>query len=85
MKIEDRIKKCVCFVALQKYDGEFKLVGTSFFVGRDTEHGTGCYAVTAKHVIDGIKQWFVMIFGWPQCGLKPYKEKGKSLSLWCES
>jgi hypothetical protein len=43
---------------MQMADGEARLVGTAFFLGREIE-GTGrsfSYAVTAKHVIDGIRK-----------------------------
>lgn len=36
-------------------DGTFRLVGTTFFVGRDKQKNNYSYAVTAKHVIEGIK------------------------------
>lgn len=55
MKVNELIKKCVCFVALQKYSGEFNLVGTAFFVVNDNNRDTELYAITAKHVIVGIK------------------------------
>ena len=55
MKVQEKIKKCVAFVALQMADGTFHLVGTTFFIGRDKQKNNYSYAVTAKHVIEGIK------------------------------
>lgn len=58
MVIPDEIRKCVCFAGLQKADGTVLLAGTVFLVTRPLETLNDrviCYAVTAKHVIDGIK------------------------------
>jgi hypothetical protein len=56
--IPDEIRECVCFVGLQKADGSFVLAGTAFLMIRPMEavpHTFLTYAVTAKHVIEGIK------------------------------
>jgi hypothetical protein len=55
MKVQENIKKCVAFVALQMADGTIRLVGTVFFIVRDKQKHNYSYAVTAKHVIEGIK------------------------------
>lgn len=55
MKVQENIKKCVAYVAIKMADSSFRLVGTVFFIGRDKEKNNYSYAVTAKHVIDGIK------------------------------
>lgn len=53
MKVQENIKKCVAFVAIKMADNSFRLIGTVFFVGRDTQKNKYTYAVTAKHVIEG--------------------------------
>jgi len=55
MKVQDKIKKCVAFVALQLADRSFLSVGTVFFIIRNSKANKYTYAVTAKHVIEGIK------------------------------
>lgn len=55
MKVQEKIKKCVAFVALQMADETFRLVGTVFFIVRDKQKHNYSYAVTAKHVIEGVK------------------------------
>lgn len=57
MIIPDDVRKCVAFVGYRDSNAMFKLAGTTFFLGR-TIGATGRafhYAVTAKHVIDGIR------------------------------
>ncbi len=57
MTIPDEIRKCVAFVGFQLADGSTQLAGTVFFVSREMEgvkDRTFSYAVTAKHVIEGI-------------------------------
>jgi hypothetical protein len=57
MLVPDEIRKCVCFVGLERADGRLEFVGTAFFLGRvipGTEKFVG-YAVTAKHVVKGIQ------------------------------
>jgi hypothetical protein len=56
MKIPQDFKKCVAFVALQMADQSFRLCGTVFFVNRDNSKNKLSYAVTAKHILDGIKR-----------------------------
>jgi hypothetical protein len=55
MRVDDQIKKCVAFVALQKADKSYVFVGTVFFVARNNTENKHSYAITAKHVIEGIK------------------------------
>jgi hypothetical protein len=63
VQVSDQVRKCVCFV-LYRRKGEVKLAGTAFFVGSkvgppvppDTPvYGWGA-VVTARHVIDGIRE-----------------------------
>jgi hypothetical protein len=58
MVIPDEIRKCVGFVGYQKSDNSLALAGTTFFVGRKADtlpDSAFVYAVTAKHVIDSIR------------------------------
>lgn len=57
MIVPDELRKCVAFVAMPMDNGDARLVGTAFFLGRAIE-GTSrsfSYLVTAKHVIEGIR------------------------------
>lgn len=57
MQVPNEIRKCVAFVAIGMANGEMRLVGTVFFLGREIQ-GTDRffhYFVTAKHVIEGIR------------------------------
>jgi hypothetical protein len=58
MLIPNEIRKCVAFVGYRDTSGTMYLAGTAFFlihtVGEDLKHGF-LYLVTAKHVIDGIR------------------------------
>ncbi|MBI3259984.1 MAG: hypothetical protein HYZ54_10990 [Ignavibacteriae bacterium] len=55
MKVRDNIKKCVAFAALQLANQEYMMVGTVFFIVRNSQKKQYLYAVTAKHVIQAIK------------------------------
>jgi hypothetical protein len=58
MVIPDEIRKCVGFVGYQRADGTTLFAGTVFFVGRKLDSNPDrlfVYAVTAKHVIDSIR------------------------------
>ena len=59
MAIPDEVRKCVGFLGYKNAQGIVSLAGTVFFVGvgvpDDTAESFG-YAVTAKHVIDFIKE-----------------------------
>jgi hypothetical protein len=55
MQIPEEIRKCVAFLGYPMADGSERLRGTAFFVSRDIGGRTFTYAVTAKHVIDKIK------------------------------
>lgn len=57
MVIPDEVRKCVAFICYKANDG-MKLAGTAFFMHipmEDMELSFG-YLITAKHVIEGIKQ-----------------------------
>ena len=60
MPIPDEVRKCVAFLAYKDAQGMIRLAGTVFFVGvgvpGDTLGNSFGYAVTAKHVIGGIKE-----------------------------
>lgn len=55
MRVPEEIRKCVCFVGLRMDDGSERLVGTAFFVARRFDDDVFGYVVTARHVIDGIR------------------------------
>jgi hypothetical protein len=57
MRVPDEILKCVAFLAYESTDGP-RLAGTAFFLGRDLGEPDyyAVYLVTAKHVIDGIRE-----------------------------
>lgn len=57
MLVPNEIRRCVAFAAMQMANGEMRLVGTVFFLGKEIQ-GTDRsfhYFVTAKHVIEGIR------------------------------
>ena len=49
MIIPNEIRKCVAFVALQITNGEMRMVGTAFFLSRQSADTIWTYFVTAKH------------------------------------
>lgn len=58
MYVPDEVRKCVVFVGYKSRDGAYQLAGTGFFISRHSElvEDFGfTYLVTAKHVIDGIR------------------------------
>ncbi|HYG09059.1 MAG TPA: trypsin-like peptidase domain-containing protein [Pyrinomonadaceae bacterium] len=63
MYVPNEVRKSVVFIGYKKPDGAYQLAGTAFFVSRIQganlyTGGTGMgftYLVTAKHVIDGIR------------------------------
>jgi hypothetical protein len=57
MRVPDEILKCAAFLAYESVDG-LRLAGTAFFLGRDLDSRDyqAVYLVTAKHVIDGIRE-----------------------------
>lgn len=58
MLVSDNIRKCVVFVGYQMADGEVRLAGSAFFLGRDHDgkQAPDVFLVTARHVIDGIRK-----------------------------
>jgi hypothetical protein len=56
MLVPDEVRKCVVFIGLQKADLSFHMAGSGFLLTRGAEGGGGPgYLVTARHVIDGIR------------------------------
>src|SRR5689334_6822127 len=57
MDIPDQIRKCVVFVGYKNSVGVYCFAGTAFYVGRGIEGNDKgwLYLITAKHVIDGIR------------------------------
>jgi|AntRauTorckE6833_2_1112554.scaffolds.fasta_scaffold42023_1 hypothetical protein len=59
MRVPENIRKCVAYIGyVNQIDNSFGPVGSVFFVGRDKGDGVAdpIYAVTAKHVIDGLRK-----------------------------
>lgn len=59
MIVPENVRKSVAFIGLKMADGEFQLKGTAFWVGQkidSTGRANSIFAVTAKHVIDGIRR-----------------------------
>lgn len=58
MIVPDELRKCVAFVSMPMANGDMRLVGTAFFIGREIQGTTSSfsYLVTAKHVIEGIRK-----------------------------
>jgi hypothetical protein len=58
MLIPQEVRKCVAFLGYQMANGNFRFAGTVFFLGRQIASTDRyfTYAVTAKHVVDGIRQ-----------------------------
>lgn len=63
MIIPEDIRKCVAFLAIRAAEGEFKFVGSIFWIGQEqplSPEGRAfadpIYAVTARHVIDAIRK-----------------------------
>lgn len=59
MIVNDEVRKCVVFVGLRKANGEFRLAGTAFFLDKPVEgqeNALHVWAITARHVIDKIRE-----------------------------
>src|SRR5262249_55844633 len=57
MLVPDEVRKCVLFVGYQSKSGDRRLIGTAFAMSRLIEgiNSFFCYIVTAKHIIEEIK------------------------------
>lgn len=58
MLVPDDVRKCVGFLGLKLANGDYRLAGSVFFLGRDKPGDSKAdpvYAVTARHVIDAIR------------------------------
>lgn len=57
MQVPEEARKCVAFIGYRNTDGMYKVGGTAFFLARHDEamHVYFRYVVTAKHVIDKIR------------------------------
>jgi len=55
MRVPDEILKCVAFIGAKPEGGDFAAAGTVFFIGHDIEGVRRPYAVTAKHVVQGLQ------------------------------
>ncbi|MCI2398188.1 hypothetical protein [Aliiroseovarius subalbicans] len=59
MRVPENIRKCVAYIGYaNQINNTFGPVGSVFFIGRDQGNGVAdpIYAVTAKHVIDGLRK-----------------------------
>lgn len=59
MIVPDDIRKCVAFLGHQMPNGQFQLFGSVFWIGeerKDSKKIELVYAVTARHVVDAIRQ-----------------------------
>jgi hypothetical protein len=58
MIVPEQVRKCVVFIGYQLADGQPRLVGSAFFIGRDTDtdQAKDVFLVTARHVIEGIQK-----------------------------
>lgn len=73
MNVPDNVRKSVLFLGHKNPDGMFELMGTAFFMSRiigldrpnfvDGDGSGFGYLVTAKHVIDGIRDRFGTVVG----------------------
>jgi hypothetical protein len=59
MLVPDEMRKCVAYVGYRMADGQTRLSGSAFFLGRhlapDLTSIMFGYVVTARHLIDGIR------------------------------
>ncbi len=66
MKVPDEVRKCVAFVYIKDTNG-MRAIGTCFFVAmRSKQHPKSgySYTVTAKHVLDAIRDYSVDQVAW---------------------
>jgi hypothetical protein len=59
MIVPDNVRKCVAFLGIKMADESFRFAGSVFWLGQEnleTGKAEPVYAVTAKHVIDGIRK-----------------------------
>jgi hypothetical protein len=59
MIVPDNVRKCVAFLGIKMADESFIFSGSVFWLGQDnpeTGKAEPVYAVTARHVIDGIRR-----------------------------
>jgi hypothetical protein len=57
MRVDDAIRKCVCFVGYKLADDSFRFAGSAFWLGNDvpgTSKSRSVHVVTAKHVVESI-------------------------------
>ena len=59
MRVPENIRKCVAYVSFMNPKGNLQPVGSVFFLGRvkddDSSKADRVFAVTARHVIDGLR------------------------------
>lgn len=58
MRVNEAVRKCICFVGFRMADGSFRFAGSAFWLGRDKSgeaKASPVYLITARHVIDSIR------------------------------
>ena len=82
MVVSDEIRKCVVFVGYQLADGQMRLAGSAFFLGRGQTgtRATDVFLVTAKHVVDGIRK-----LGLQHVFIRANTTEGQSVWAKCQS
>ena len=56
LRIDPERMKTVAFVCIKLHDGTMQPKGTAFFVAHKHKQKVQIYAVTAKHVLEGIRE-----------------------------
>jgi hypothetical protein len=55
MRVPDQIRKCVAFIGYKMADGSPRFMGSALLFGDDTTDPKYACMITARHVIDGIR------------------------------
>jgi hypothetical protein len=56
MRVPDQVRKCVVFIGYKMADGSFRFAGSGLFFGDDSVEPKYAYIITARHVIDWIRE-----------------------------
>ncbi len=82
MIVPDNIRKSVVFIGYQMANGEMRLAGSAFFLGKDNGgvQATDVFLVTAKHVVDGIRK-----LGLAEVFVRANTTAGQSVWVKCQS
>lgn len=81
MFVPEDIRKSVVFIGYKMANGEMRLAGSAFFVGGVNEKGAySSFLVTARHVIDGIRN-----LGFSEVFIRANTADGESIWIPCPS